>query len=365
MFAYHSEATMSMPNGVLSAAEPAPLPRLLVLYASETGNAQDVAEYVQQLAWARNLCDTQAMAMDAVPLGSVLPSCSMVVFVVSTTGDGEPPQNMRTAWRSLLRKNLSPQWLDGVQVAVFGLGDSSYAKYNAVARRLQARLVQLGAKELVDRGLGDDQHALGYYGALNPWLGKLWDVVLAQHPLPEGFVISDKPVAIEPLYQVMFHADDSSEAETARAANAQTDSSEFYAPPRNAVHEQIYMATLKENKRITATEWTQDVRHLEFELVKGASASTPLFKAGAIADIYAENTSGVDDLLAYVGVDGSKVVTILSADGSPQSDLPSPCTMRDLFTKYLNILGTPRRSFFDKLSLFAINAEEVRYRIPH
>lgn len=352
---------MSMANGVQAAAEPAPLPRLLVLYGSETGNAQDVAEYVQQLAWARNLRDTQAMAMDTLPLGNVLPSCSMVVFVVSTTGDGEPPQNMRTAWRSLLRKNLSSQWLEGVQVAVFGLGDSSYAKYNAVARRLQARLVQLGAKDLVDRGLGDDQHALGYYGALNPWLVKLWEVVLAQHPLPEGFVINDKPVAIEPLYQVLFHTNDSSEAEQARAMNAQVDNSEFYAPPRNAVHEEIYMAKLQANKRITAAEWTQDVRHLEFELVKDASPSSPLFKAGAIAEVHPENTTGVDDLLGYVGVDGSKTVTILSADGSPQSDLPSPCTVCDLFTKYLDILGTPRRSFFDKLSLFAADAEEVRH----
>lgn len=33
--------------------------------------------------------------------------------------------------------------------AVFGLGDSGYAKYNATARKLHARLLQLGAAELV------------------------------------------------------------------------------------------------------------------------------------------------------------------------------------------------------------------------
>lgn len=33
--------------------------------------------------------------------------------------------------------------------AVFGLGDSGYARYNAAARKLHARLLQLGAVELV------------------------------------------------------------------------------------------------------------------------------------------------------------------------------------------------------------------------
>jgi sulfite reductase alpha subunit-like flavoprotein len=54
-------------------------------------------------------------------------------------------------------------WLRGVRFAVFGLGDSSYAKYNAVARRLWVRLQQLGASPLLPQpGLGDDQEQLGY-----------------------------------------------------------------------------------------------------------------------------------------------------------------------------------------------------------
>lgn len=36
-----------------------------------------------------------------------------------------------------------------MRFAVFGLGDSGYAKYNATARKLHARLLQLGAVELV------------------------------------------------------------------------------------------------------------------------------------------------------------------------------------------------------------------------
>lgn len=46
-------------------------------------------------------------------------------------------------------RGLPPDSLDGMRFAVFGLGDSGYAKYNAAARKLHARLLQLGAKELV------------------------------------------------------------------------------------------------------------------------------------------------------------------------------------------------------------------------
>lgn len=57
---------------------------------------------------------------------------------------------------------------------MFGLGDSSYPIFNAVARRLYQRVLNLGGTSICSRGLGDDQHPLGYDGALEPWLRDLW-----------------------------------------------------------------------------------------------------------------------------------------------------------------------------------------------
>ncbi|KAG7401195.1 NADPH-dependent diflavin oxidoreductase 1 [Phytophthora boehmeriae] len=337
------------------------LPRLLVLYGSETGTAQDVAEFVQQRAFNRQLLDTQVSAMDDFPVAQLLPQCSTMVFVVSTTGDGEAPENMRRSWRALLRKTLGSEWLTGVRIAVFGLGDSSYAKYNAVARRLQARLLQLGASELIDRGLGDDQHAYGYFGALNPWMEKLWTAVLQLHPLPEGFDIDDSPKPLEPRYSVTLHGKETAEAKTARVSTPDLDSSKFYAPPLTVVSPEkgIIQAPVTMNKRITALDWEQDVRHLEFDISAYSSdAGDALFRAGDIAVVYPENVTGVEEMLKYVKLDGEGVISINAADGSKQDDVPSPITVRDLFTKYLAILETPRRSFFEKLSLFASNEEE-------
>lgn len=46
-------------------------------------------------------------------------------------------------------RGLPGDCLETMTFAVFGLGDSGYAKYNATARKLHARLLQLGAVELV------------------------------------------------------------------------------------------------------------------------------------------------------------------------------------------------------------------------
>ena len=52
----------------------------------------------------------------------------LCVFVCATTGQGDPPDNMKQFWRFLLRRNLPADSLLHLQTAVIGLGDSSYLK---------------------------------------------------------------------------------------------------------------------------------------------------------------------------------------------------------------------------------------------
>ena len=64
-----------------------PSPRLLILYASESGNAADVAERIGREAARRSL-RPRVLAMDAY-VAARLPTEPLVVFVASTTGQGE------------------------------------------------------------------------------------------------------------------------------------------------------------------------------------------------------------------------------------------------------------------------------------
>lgn len=93
---------------------------------------------------------------------------------------------MQKFWKFLLRKSLPSDSLAKLNFGVIGLGDSSYQKFNFVAKRLHKRLIQLGANPIQPVGLCDDQHDLGIGAVLFPWLESFWKNLLELKPLPIG-----------------------------------------------------------------------------------------------------------------------------------------------------------------------------------
>lgn len=111
----------------------------VILYGTETGTAEDVAFKVLQLSTHRKL-NVSIQRMDDFDILS-LPKQKLVIFVVSTSGDGEVPFNMKAFWNFLLRKGLPSDSLQKMKFAIFGLGDSSYEKFNAAARYVYVDLI--------------------------------------------------------------------------------------------------------------------------------------------------------------------------------------------------------------------------------
>ena len=144
---------------------------LLVLYGSQTGTAEDIALGLCRCAAALQLTP-RCVPMDAYEVCNLAEE-HLVVCIASTTGDGEAPMTMRRFWATLRRRDLPVGALANLHYAVFGCGDTSYPKFNAVARRLDLRLQQLGATQLVPCGLGDDQAPAGVDSALCDWLPTL------------------------------------------------------------------------------------------------------------------------------------------------------------------------------------------------
>ena len=73
---------------------------------------------------------------------------------------GEPPDSMRQFWRFLLRKALPPDCLAHLSFAVFGLGDSSYPRYNVRSDPLPLKLLAWGQprSSLAGRSLAGFSH---------------------------------------------------------------------------------------------------------------------------------------------------------------------------------------------------------------
>jgi sulfite reductase alpha subunit-like flavoprotein len=128
------------------------------------------------------------------------------IFVCSTTGQGEPPDNMKLLYRFLLRLDLPSNSLQTMRFGVFGLGDSNYPLFNAVARRLDVRLKTLGADVLVERGLGDEQAPRGYEEALHPWMIQLWAAIECICPRAPDELLS-VAYANAPLPSLKYHVD--------------------------------------------------------------------------------------------------------------------------------------------------------------
>lgn len=166
--------------------------KLNILYGSQTGTAQDVAEYIWRESKKYHFTGT-VQSMDQYEVKSLINE-QLVVFVCSTTGQGDEPDNMTGFWKFLLRRGLPKDSLCGVSYAVLGLGDSSYNQFNFVAKRLNRRLQQLGGTPVVPTGLCDDQHDLGPSAVYMPWINDLWQKLAELRPLEGGLsVLTESP----------------------------------------------------------------------------------------------------------------------------------------------------------------------------
>ncbi|MGA8546819.1 MAG: molybdopterin-dependent oxidoreductase, partial [Mycobacterium sp.] len=120
-------------------------PAPTVVWASQTGTAEEFATTcVERLNDAG--ITARLRGADEISLSDLN---GTVLFVVSTTGDGEPPDNGIALWHALAA--AEPGDVDSVDFSVLGFGDSSYTNFCGFARRLDARLDHLGAHRIVDR----------------------------------------------------------------------------------------------------------------------------------------------------------------------------------------------------------------------
>jgi sulfite reductase (NADPH) flavoprotein alpha-component len=133
------------PPALAPAAQAAP--SLTIISASHTGNGRKISEKLLAAAQAAGVQARMVKAGDYQP--REIAKEKLLYVVISTHGDGDPPDEARGLCEFLGTKR-APQ-LPELQYSVLALGDSSYPKFCEAGRIVDERLAKLGAKRLLPR----------------------------------------------------------------------------------------------------------------------------------------------------------------------------------------------------------------------
>jgi sulfite reductase alpha subunit-like flavoprotein len=136
------------------------VPQVLIVYGSETGNAESVARRIKSrfhLLKATFKSLDEMVALDKSPSRLV----THVICVCSTFGKGKPPSNACKFFESELPPKLAAGASE-VKYAVLGLGSTIYPEFCAAAVALDAKFDRCGYKRLcplakVDEAAGADE----------------------------------------------------------------------------------------------------------------------------------------------------------------------------------------------------------------
>ena len=139
--------------------------KLTILYGTESGNSEALASELVTQAKQNgykpsllNMADASAASLQDV---------GRLLVVVSTWGDGEPPESAEGFYNSLMQEEVQ---LDGVDFSVCALGDTSYDQFCQTGKEMDARLEKLGARRIVERVDCD----VDYDDAFKGWAKLIW-----------------------------------------------------------------------------------------------------------------------------------------------------------------------------------------------
>ncbi len=276
-----NRALLAVPT--LSASEPVKAGRALtIFYGSQTGNSRRLAELAHTQAISQQVPVKLVNLADYSP--RLLKQETTALFVLSTQGDGDPPEDAVSFFEALNATN-APR-LEKLKYSVLSLGDSSYPYFCQAGKLLDTRLAALGATALqprVDCGLD-------FTAAASAWteqsLKLAADLLRAGQP-PRISVVESVP-------RPTLHPE----------------------PSAISVNCEVLL-----NQRLTGRHSSKDVRHLEFALADDAFTYAP---GDSLALAPHNPPQLVEEILQTLRASGSELVT-----GPTGAALPLATVLRE------------------------------------
>ncbi|MDB5084123.1 MAG: subunit alpha of sulfite reductase [Bacilli bacterium] len=298
---------------------PAASQEVTVLFGSQTGNGQALAEELSRRLEERGFQVTLSSMSDFKPNG--LKKIRNLLVLVSTHGDGDPPDNALPFYEFLHSKR-APQ-LEDLRFSVLALGDSSYEFFCQTGKDFDQRLEELGGKRLCPRtdcDLDFDEPAAEWFQSV---LGTLTET------LEVPAVVTEVTMAVE---------------------NGQL--SQQLAYSRTSPFE----AEVLENLNLNGRGSNRETRHLELSL----EGSNLQFEPGDSLGIYPQNDPVlVDTLINEMGWNPEEPVPVnKKGDERPLRDALLSNYEITVLTKPLLELAAPLCSSSDLRQLLESGREQ-------
>lgn len=275
-----------------TAAQPKNAGEVLILWASQTGNAEAFAEICKKrlIAEAHSV---RLLSMDEAKPAD-LNRASFALLIASTFGDGDAPDNGGSFWATLSADSAPA--IEGLRYAVLALGDSSYDQFCGFGRKLDARLEALGAV----RGVPRMDCEPDYEGPGSVWLDDIISELRATSPASMG-----APYPTDA-------GDGSADSTTLVAPRPQSDSAPLALPdaPATFSRKTPLQAPCVRNLLLSGEGAQKEVRQFGFDI-----ADTGFdYAAGDSLGVWPVNCDLlVEEILGLLDISGETVVTVKDA----------------------------------------------------
>ncbi|NIF22653.1 sulfite reductase subunit alpha [Candidatus Pantoea multigeneris] len=280
--------------------------QLHILFGSQTGNAEALAQSAAKVARSKGLVPVIS-ALDDVDM-DVFATMRHVLIVTSTYGEGEMPDNAQLFWQAL-SASTAPR-LEQMHFAILAIGDTGYDGFCQAGKFFDMRLEQLGAKRLTDRidcDIDFEQPSSDWINATMPQF--------AANAGSNGPALDNQPEA----------------------------------PVIPGSNKQNPLATaMPVNKRLSGEQSGKDIRHFEFDI----SGSGLTYEAG--------------DALGVFPVNDPDLVQLLLTQLKGEYDTPVPGFERNLgdLLTYQFEISEPSRKLIDWVGQNTTN-QELRHILQH
>ncbi|PIT13467.1 sulfite reductase [NADPH] flavoprotein, alpha-component [Snodgrassella alvi] len=256
---------------VASTVESVAARKVLILSASQTGNARRVAESLQLKFEAAGIDVSLCASGDYK--SKQLSNEDILLLVTSTQGEGEPPEEALPLYKYLFSKKAPA--LNRLHFAVLGLGDSSYPQFCQCGKDFDSQLALLGAQRLTERVDCD----VDYQSSAAAWQDKIVALISQLNNSHAG-------------------------------VNNEVQQSVVAAQTAIFTKEVPFTASLSVRQRITTPNASKDVEHIEIDLTGSGIRYQP---GDALGVFYQNAPALVSEILQHTQVDKNAAVRL--ADG--------------------------------------------------